>query len=376
MAGQPDTTAAEIPAGTMHTPDRGSEGFWLGHVRLGLAASIVVLALIGLYLLATPSEPHRPLVWTVLAAAAVLTAVMSVLPWRRLIADGRALPMMVGWSLCLVPMIVLLAAVDGGGRSPFSLLLVVPLVFSTLAYPVRATILVGGAMIAGQVTIVLVTPDTGIQHVLLQGAGMALIASMCTLTSRNHWEALAREESLAAQLRRLADRDGMTGCFNHRGFHERLDAEVARSLRSGQPITLLHADLDHFKRVNDGFGHPAGDEVLARVGQTLQGFARVSDVVGRVGGEEFAVLLPSSTLAEGRAVGERIRAAIGQVDRPVPVTISVGVSSLPESAGSEEQLVASADRALYAAKRAGRDRVAVAPPVHHPHADVAAAGRP
>ena len=376
MPGQSNTSAVEAPDPVPGGPDRGAHVFWVGHVRLGVATSAVVLTLIALYLLATPSEPHRPLVWVVVAAATVLTAVVGLLPWRRLVPTGRALPLMVGWSLCLVPMVVLLAAVDGGADSPFSLLLVVPLVFSTLAYPVRATVLVGGAIIAGQVTIVLATPGAGLQHVLLQGAVMALIAAMGTLTSRNHWQALAREEALAARLRQLADRDGLTGCYNHRGFHERLDAEVARSRRSGRPIALLQADLDHFKQVNDGFGHPVGDDVLVRAGRVLQELARVSDVVGRVGGEEFAVLLPGSTLDEGRAVGERIREAVGRLDHPVPVTVSVGVSAMPETAATDEQLVASADRALYAAKRAGRDRVVVAPPLHALEAGAAPVGRP
>lgn len=197
-------------------------------------------------------------------------------------------------------MVVLLAAVDGGARSPFARLLVVPLVFSTLAYPVRVTVLVGGTIIAGQVGIVLSTAEV------------------------------------------------------------RLDVEVARSLRSGQPLALLHADLDHFTGINDGHGHPVGDEVLASVGRLLRDDARPTDVVGRVGGEEFALLLPGSTLDEARTVAERLREAVPHPDHPVRVTMSIGVSALREVADTQEHLVATADQALYVAKRSGRDRVVTA----------------
>lgn len=337
-----------------------ARGFWIEHVRLGLWMSAVVISMIAVYLVATPGRTHQALAWGIVVAAAVTTVAVAALPWRRLVQGPLALRTMVVWSLLLVPMIVLLSAVDGGSSSPIGLLLMLPLVFASMAYPFRATLLVGAAMVVGQLAIAVVSGPVTPQDVVLRAAVLVLVAMMGALTSRNHWRTVNRVEELAGQLQRLAHVDGLTGCLNHRGFHERLDAEVARSRRTAHPLALLQVDLDHFKLVNDGFGHPVGDEVLMAVGGVLRQVARRADAVGRVGGEEFAVLLPGSDLAEATAVAERLRDAVGTMALPVPVTLSVGVSALPEAAATDEELVTTADRALYAAKRAGRDRVVVA----------------
>ncbi len=345
-----------------------TRGFWLQHVRLGIWMSVVVIAMIAVYLLATPSRPLQGLAWVLVGTASVSTAAVALLPWRRLVQSRAGLQIMVVWSLLLVPMIVVLAQLDGGQRSPIALLLMLPLVFAGMAYPFRATLLVGGAMVVAQLAIDVAGGGVAAQGIVLRAAVLVLVAMMAALTARNHWQSVTRAEELADELRRLALRDGLTGCLNHRGFHERLDAEVARSVRTGTSVALLHADLDHFKRINDGFGHPTGDEVLVEVGRVLREVARRTDAVGRVGGEEFSVLLPGSDLVEAELVAERLRTEVGRLPLPVAVTLSVGVSALPDPAPSQDELVSSADRALYAAKRAGRDRVVVAP---HPDDELA-----
>ncbi len=166
-----------------------------------------------------------------------------------------------------------------------------------------------------------------------------------------------------AELRRLATRDPLTGLWNRREFDRVLAEEVERARRFGRRLTLISCDLDFFKAINDTHGHPAGDAVLVEVARRLQAEARGVDRVARVGGEELAVLVLETELAGGVALAERLLRAIRS--RPVTVadgvevgvTASAGVAALPEHGGTSEALVAAADRALYVAKNAGRDRV-------------------
>ncbi len=168
-----------------------------------------------------------------------------------------------------------------------------------------------------------------------------------------------------AQLTVAARTDGLTGLLNHRSFQERLRHEVRRAAHAHAPLVMLMVDVDHFKAYNDTFGHPAGDNVLRAVANQLRGAVRATDTVARYGGEEFAVLLPSTTLAQGVAVAEKLRMAVR--DMPLGVeaprdnlTVSIGVSEWPSSAVSPGELVERADAAMYEAKRDGRDRVCAA----------------
>jgi len=169
------------------------------------------------------------------------------------------------------------------------------------------------------------------------------------------------------QLRVQATTDPLTGLANHRTFHERLRAEAARSRRSGTPLSLVLLDIDHFKRVNDNFGHQRGDEVLRVVAAVLAEDGRASDLTARLGGEEFALLLADTDADGALAVAERLRAELEAVDIPGPrrVTASFGVAALGADADPDE-LVRAADRALYAAKAGGRNRCVV----HGPDLDL------
>ena len=175
----------------------------------------------------------------------------------------------------------------------------------------------------------------------------------------------ARMEALASQVgefQRLSSTDGLTGVHNHRHFQERLREEFRRAQRYDDALSLILLDLDHFKDVNDRFGHAAGDRVLREVASALQQGVRDTDLVARYGGEEFAVLLPRTHLTCALTVAERVRRELRAL-RPgdegrLQVTASLGVSSFPHRAVlSPEQLLLTADEALYQAKREGRDRV-------------------
>ncbi len=163
-------------------------------------------------------------------------------------------------------------------------------------------------------------------------------------------------------LARLAREDALTRLPNRRAFDEALSREVARAERSGVPLAAVVLDVDHFKRVNDAHGHAAGDAVLAAVAARASAALRAGDLFARLGGEEFGVLLPGADLAAAAEAAERIRAAVGGAPiaaggRSLVVTVSLGCAALdPGEAGWT--LVARADARLYAAKAAGRDRVA------------------
>src|SRR5581483_3312859 len=145
-----------------------------------------------------------------------------------------------------------------------------------------------------------------------------------------------------------------------RSFESALHREIARSDRTGEPLSLVLVDVDHFKSINDRFGHPAGDDVLRHVGAALATHAREVDLAARYGGEEFCVLLPSCPPADAMSVAGRLREAIAAYPGPVRVTASAGVATLPLDGRDAESLVAAADRALYRAKAAGRDRAVAA----------------
>ena len=172
-----------------------------------------------------------------------------------------------------------------------------------------------------------------------------------------------------------ATTDGLTGLFNHRHFFDRLRAEVTRARRYGLVLSLLMLDLDDFKRINDRFGHPAGDQVLRAISDVLCGQLRQNlDIPARYGGEEFAVILPHTGTLESeedfadgaRTTGERIRRAIAEMELPIAqegppvhITASAGLAMLPAHAADADELVSKADQALYQAKHGGKDRVEV-----------------
>jgi diguanylate cyclase (GGDEF)-like protein len=160
-----------------------------------------------------------------------------------------------------------------------------------------------------------------------------------------------------------ASTDPLTGMFNRRGFSEATGRVIEREAQAGRPVTVLIFDIDHFKSINDRFGHPAGDEILKLFSTIIINTLRLTDLSGRIGGEEFAACLPCS-LEEGVLAAERVREAFEAsgivVDEgPVDTTVSIGVAGGP--AGTElEVLLAAADTALYQAKRGGRNRVEAA----------------
>jgi diguanylate cyclase (GGDEF)-like protein len=167
---------------------------------------------------------------------------------------------------------------------------------------------------------------------------------------------------LYRRMETMATTDGLTGLTNHRTFQERFGDLLERAARHGHRAAVLLCDVDHFKKVNDTYGHPAGDEVLRRVAKVLQEVARKIDITARYGGEEFAVVLDNADVHQARAVAERLRQEIGKLaietDKgPLRITESIGVAAFPDDGRDRATLIERADTALYHAKHTGRNRV-------------------
>ena len=172
------------------------------------------------------------------------------------------------------------------------------------------------------------------------------------------------EESFQKQMYESALRDGLTKVYNKRYFAERLISELRFATRHRAALALLFLDLDHFKNINDTFGHVAGDKVLAAVALTLAKSVRNEDVVARYGGEEFAVLLRATPVPHVRGTAERLRRQVEALavdaddGNPIHVTVSIGLATFPETVvNTPAELIEAADQALYRAKGAGRNRV-------------------
>lgn len=200
-------------------------------------------------------------------------------------------------------------------------------------------------------------------NILIVSAAMVVVAVLSAITiaraERNLQEALHRTEELALH-------DGLTGLLNRRAMQRVLQRETARSRRTHRPYAVLMADIDHFKSINDRFGHAVGDDVLRTVASHLRDGLRGQDVVSRWGGEEFLAILPETDLAGGEHVAEKLRAEIERhlmafQGHELDVTMTFGLAG-SDSEGPFEAVVEAADQAMYQGKRAGRNRVVASNP--------------
>ncbi len=192
---------------------------------------------------------------------------------------------------------------------------------------------------------------------LIEGAREALVQ-----LSGKQTEELFRQRQEIENLRQTAVRDGLTSLYNHKWFHEMLQREIQRSSRYGKPLSLLIADIDDFKAVNDRYGHLVGDRVLRAVSSILKSDVRETDCIARYGGEEFGIICPETDLQGAINLGRRLLRSIGDhpfahEQTPLQVTISIGIAALENGDRLErEELIDRADKALYTAKKGGKNR--------------------
>jgi diguanylate cyclase (GGDEF)-like protein len=209
-----------------------------------------------------------------------------------------------------------------------------------------------------------------------EGKPQAILGVSRDITERRRVEAQLREandklrgqlgeiEKLHVALQEQAIRDSLTGCFNRRYLDETLERELSRSRREGYPLSLVLLDLDHFKQINDTYGHQAGDRALVVLAETLRADIRHEDVLCRYGGEEFIILMPHMPLATAAERAEAWRQKIADIRVPfgkfeLTFTTSAGVAAYPDHGKTPDELSQSADLALYLAKNGGRNRVVI-----------------
>jgi diguanylate cyclase (GGDEF)-like protein len=249
---------------------------------------------------------------------------------------------------------------DGGASSPLCLMLFLALYYVALAYPPRAVLVLSTVAVAVYLFLAFGGDRVdGTARVLVTATLIGLSGFLGALAARNRWAQLAAQRHLADTLAVLAAVDDLTGCLNRRAFDAQLSAEVERAHRHRHPLSVLIIDIDHFKAINDTYGHLAGDTILGHVSSVLRDVGRSIDTVGRLGGDEFAVILPHTSRQSAATVAQRLLDRVRNIREPAPVTLSIGVAEIATDTDTAPQLIRSADLALYRAKSAGRDQVSV-----------------
>ncbi len=324
-------------------PESSEVEFRLRTLRTGVWPSVFACVYLGVYIAWTWAQPHREAMVLLTAGALAMTLAIAAMPLERWIRGRGREPFFLAWSASLVVLIATGAVIDGGAGSPLTFLLFLPLAYSALSYPLPSMLAVGALDVLAYVGLATFAGGVRAEYAFLFAAGLVNATWICAWQARNHG---AQRNELA----RVSRSDALTGALNRRGFEERFDAEIARAKRDGNTLALLVLDLDDFKGVNDAQGHAAGDRLLCRVVAVLAEQTRATDTVGRLGGDEFGILVVGG---DPRVVGGRVHAALAEV---APATS--GMAVFPVDGSDQDELHHVADADLYMRKN-GRERLGV-----------------
>jgi len=313
----------------------------------GLVAFLVVLA------------PHPPQVnvtgFVVVGIMAELGGLALYLLAGRVSKRAIQIAIAVG-TVLITSCIAMSGESRGASVSDNEMLYLWVALFSAYFFTVRqALTLVAWAAVCYAATLWFYSPHDIIVTRWIETVFTLVIATMLIVLLKS------RVQGLLNRLADAARTDPLTDLHNRRGFEESIEIEIERARRGGHSLTLLVADLDHFKRVNDRLGHAAGDAALTEIGRILREGKRQIDYAARTGGEEFALILPETTEEEAYVVAERLRVAVQKsfADGLVPLTFSFGLAGYPHHGATPDALLRVADRALYAAKELGRNRTVI-----------------
>ncbi|WP_421121793.1 diguanylate cyclase [Aquihabitans daechungensis] len=332
---------------------------WRTYARTGHLLNVLVLVIDTAYVLGTwNSGSHRPLLLGLnLAALVGVVAAYLVVPETKVAASPRRDLIFAGWVLIGVALVTVAAGADGGVHSPLAWLLPISVMFTAVAHRPAMVWLAGSFAMVGYAILTVTSPGAAGPAATLARLGyLAVLTFAAASAARSRWDHHDAQAEAHAELSLLADLDGLTGVLNHRAFHEQLAIELAECDRRSLRATLLLIDLDHFKAINDRYGHGIGDDVLREVSAVIVLAVRAGDIVGRVGGEEFAVCLGATSTSEAHRIAERVRAAVAEISDPEPITASIGIGTTDTEGPIAADLLGRADEALYLAKHQGRNR--------------------
>jgi diguanylate cyclase (GGDEF)-like protein/putative nucleotidyltransferase with HDIG domain/PAS domain S-box-containing protein len=351
-----------LPGGpaTTQTPGRGRHDpmFWTSYIRLALVIATTVAVGVLVHLLLTPHGPHR--LALEVAASTIAAAATGTVPFAGRVARQR-------WRIRFSLAAALLGGVvlsvgcylDSGIDSPIVVFLGLPVATAALGLEFRAVMICAMAVGAELAVVALTDPHvtSSVDAVTILITFLAVLFALSLGWARNRSRSEREEAALTRDVAPLATVDPLTGCLNHAAFFEGLDQEIELAMRTGQPLSLLVADVDLFKAFNDAHGHAAGNHTLAAVGRAMRRTTRSLDIVGRVGEDEFAAILPGVSFLDAHAVAEQMSEALDQPDGH-DVRVSIGVAALTRSEPTARRLFRDADAGLYVAKATGRARAA------------------
>jgi diguanylate cyclase (GGDEF)-like protein len=308
-------------------------------IGAGVRLTLAVCAAGWLYVAATWEQPHRNLIASLFGIGSVVALLFVLIPHERVVRSRWREPFFLLWSVANIGLTAVVVEADGGSTSPLALLFFVPVVFAALSYPLASVIAISALDYVAYVAVGVAGQRPDPQYVGFFAFSLACVAVLCGWHARN-------QDRRRGALARVSRADPLTGCLNRRGFEERFDAELSRASRTGRPLGLVMLDLDHFKEINDTRGHAAGDAVLRWAVDVMGEALRPMDTIGRIGGDEFAVVVPGAGPDDSAVVAGRLRDALA--DR---APASIGVACFPTDGADLDELQRSADTELYAGKR-------------------------
>jgi diguanylate cyclase (GGDEF)-like protein/putative nucleotidyltransferase with HDIG domain len=312
-------------------------GFWL--------TVAVVIASSG-YVGLTWDEPHRPLLVLIFAVALASACAIKAVPAEVIVHSRYCEAFFLAWSALDIALIALVSGIDGGVTSPFAGLFYLTLIFAALSYPFASMITASVLNLIGFLAVAFLAGEPSSTFVFYMAAALVMAGAMCAWQAHKH-------DVQRGELARVSRSDPLTACLNRRGFEERFAAELSDASRHGHPFALVLLDLDHFKLVNDSHGHAAGDELLCWVVETMAGILRPIDALGRMGGDEFAILVSGAGEADGVALADRVRGALAE-----RISATTGLACFPADGADRDELYQHADAELYAAKHGAASRTA------------------
>jgi diguanylate cyclase (GGDEF)-like protein/putative nucleotidyltransferase with HDIG domain len=324
--------------------DQSAVGMRVATFSAGIWLTYVVCTTSAIYTALTWQHPHRVVMLATFGVGMLGGLVTSRLPRERIVRSRFREHFFFGWSLLDLGLIVVATWADGGTGSPVALIFFIPVVFAAMSYPLVSVLAVGGLSVAAYMALAVTIGGASWAYQAMFAVMLACAGAMSAWQARNH----DRQRSALMEVSRA---DPLTGCLNRRGFEERAFAEISAATRRAGQGTVLVLDIDHFKPVNDRFGHAAGDELLRWVVSTITATVRPNDAIGRIGGDEFAVLFADIDATDALESAARVTAALKE-----RAPCSSGMASFPLDGVELEELMRLADVRLYASRHGRPDR--------------------